>query len=144
PSPAPQPTPARTDWFSQGLIAGLQLNIPLSGILTNISKERQTKVQIKQMEMLRDFTEEQLSVQARTAVNDMQAAVQQVEAAKSSEALAQKGYNIARKRFEAGVGIMLEVQNAQQQLLNAQLSMNQAITNYLNAQADLEKVLGKF
>lgn len=142
PPSAPQVQPARTDWFSQGLIAGLQLNIPISGILTNISKEKQTKVQIKQLEMQRDLVEDQLSVQARTAVNDMQAAVQQVEAAKSSETLAQKGYNIARKRFEAGVGIMLEVQNAQQQLLNSQLNINQAIANYLNAQADLEKVLG--
>ena len=135
--------PANTAWYSQGLLAGLQLNIPLSGIFTNTAKEKQTKVQISQLAMQRDFVEEQLSVQARTAVNDMQTAVQQVEAARSSEALAQRGYDIARKRFDAGVGIMLEVQNAQQQLLNAQLSINQAIANYLNAQADLDKILGK-
>ena len=142
PLPPPQPQPARTDWYSQGLVAGLQLNIPLSGIFTNTAKERQTKVQISQLSMQRDYVEEQLNVQARAAVNDMQAAIQQVEAAKSSEALAQRGYDISRRRFEAGVGIMLEVQNAQQQLIQSQLSINQAIANYLNAQADLDKILG--
>jgi outer membrane protein TolC len=141
--PPPVPSPASTTWYRQAMVAGLQLNIPLSGILTNITKERQTKVQINQLSMQRDYVAEQLSVQARTAANDMLTAIQQVEAAKSSEALAQKGYNIARKRFESGVGIVLEVQNAQQQLLQAQLGKNQAIASYLNAQADLKKVLGQ-
>jgi outer membrane protein TolC len=125
------------------LIAGLQLNIPLSGILTNTAKEKQTKVQISQLSMQRDYVEEQLNVQARTAVNNMQTAVQQVEAAKSSEVLAQRAYDISKRRFEAGVGIMLEVQNAQQQLLQSQLAISQAVANYLNAQADLDKILGR-
>jgi outer membrane protein TolC len=135
-------SPANESWFSQGLLAGLQLNIPLTGIFTNIAKEKQTKIQINQLTMTRDYVEEQLNLQVRTAVDNMNKSAQQADVAKSNEALAQKGYDIAVKRYDTGVGIMLEVQNATQSLTQAQLARKQAIANYLNAQADLEKTLG--
>jgi outer membrane protein TolC len=56
--------------------------------------------------------------------------------------LAQRGYDIAVKRYETGMGIMLEVQNASNQLMQAQLAYNQAIASYLNTKSELEKLLG--
>ena len=137
-----QYSPANSAWYSQGLLAGLQLNIPLTGIFTNTVKEKQTKIQITQLTMQRDYIEESLNLQARTALDNMNTSAQQAEFAKSNEELAQKGYDIAVKRYDTGVGIMLEVQNATQVLMQAQLARNQAIANYLNAKADLEKTLG--
>ena len=137
-----QPTPATKDWFSQGLIAGVQLNIPLSGLFTNVPRERQTKIQINQLAEQRNYMEDLLNMQMITALNTMDRAVQQAEVAKKNEDLAQRGYEIALKRYETGMGIMLEVQNASNQLMQAQLSYNQAIANYLNTKSDLEKLLG--
>jgi outer membrane protein TolC len=136
------PVEKETNWFSQGLIAGLQLNIPLSGILTNIPKEKQTKIQIGQLAEQRDYLEDMLNMQVRTALNSMDKAAKQAEVARKNEELAQRGYDIALKRYEAGMGIMLEVQNASNQLMQAQLSHNQAIASYLNTKSDLEKLLG--
>ena len=137
-----QYTPATTSWFSQGMLAGLQLNIPLTGIFTNIAKENQTKVQIKQLAFQRDYLEESLNLQVRTALDNMNKAVKQAESAKSNEELAQKGYNISMKRYETGMGIIIEVQNASLALTQAQLARRQAIASYLNAKADYEKVIG--
>jgi len=144
PPPAPPlQTEARRDWFSQGLIAGVQLNIPLTGIFTNSAQERQTRMQIEQLSIQRENLENTLNVQVRTALNNMDTAAKQVEASKRNEELAQRGHQIALARYETGLGIMLEVQNATNQLTQAQLSLNQAIVSFLNAKADVERLLGE-
>jgi outer membrane protein TolC len=138
----PEFMPASKSWFSNGTIVGVQANIPLSGIYTNIAKEKQTRIQMNQLSEQRDYMQEMLNMQLRTALNNMDVAAKQAETAKTNEALAQRGYDIALKRYETGMGIMLEVQNASNQLMQAQLSHNQAIASYLNTKADLEKLLG--
>ncbi|MDR0796006.1 MAG: TolC family protein [Tannerella sp.] len=135
-------SPASIRWYSQGMLAGVQLSIPLTGIYTNTAREKQTKVQINQLATQRDYLEESLNLQVRTALNNMNNAVKQAESAKNNEALAQKGYDIAMKRYETGMGIIIEVQNASLALTQAQLSRRQAIASYLNAKADYEKVIG--
>ncbi|MDR2232682.1 MAG: TolC family protein [Tannerella sp.] len=135
--------PASTAWFSQGMIGGLQLNIPITGIFTNTYKEKQTKAQINQLSMQLDYLEESLNVQVRTAINSMNNAAKQAESAKSNEEMAQKGYDIALKRYETGTGIIIEVQNASLALTQAQLARRQAIASYLNAKADYDKVTGE-
>ena len=138
----PMPVARGTDWFSQGLMVGLQLNIPLSGIFTNVPRERQTRIQMNQIAEQRHYMEDMLNVQARVALSNMDRAAMQAEAARQNKDLAQRGYDIALSRYEAGAGIMLEVQNASNQLMQAQLSFNQAIASYLNTKADLEMLLG--
>jgi outer membrane protein TolC len=130
------------DFFSQGLIGGIQLNIPLSGIFTNKSNERQTQNQIQQLSIQRNALEQSLNLQIQTALNNMERATQQAEAAKGNQDMAQRGYEIALKRYEVGAGVFIETQNALQQLTQAQLSYHQAIANYLNSKADLERTLG--
>ncbi len=136
--------PANTSWFSQGMVAGLQMNIPLTSIFTNTVKEKQTIIQIKQLTTQRDYLKESLNVQVRTALNNMNNAVRQAESAKNNEELALKGYNISMNRYESGLGIIIEVQNASLALTQAQLSRRQAIASYLNAKADYEKVIGSY
>jgi len=136
------PSPASEAWFSQGMLAGVQLNIPLSGIFTNIARERQTKVQMTQLDIQRCYVEESLNLQVRTALDNMTTAKKQVGAAKDNEELAKKGYDIAKKRYDTGVGILLEVQNASIVLSGSQLAIKQAIATYLNSKADLDKILG--
>ena len=137
-----QYTPASTAWFSQGLLVGMQLSVPLTGIYTNIAKEKQTKIQMNQLAMQRDYLKESLDLQVHTALNSMDKAAKQADVAKSNEALAQKGYDIALKRYDTGMGTILELQNASLSLTQAQLSRRQAISSYLNAKADLDKILG--
>ena len=131
-----------SDWYSQGLLVGLQMNVPLTGIYTNIAKEKQTEIQINQLAMQRNYLEESLNLQVKAAVNDMDKAIKQAESAKGNEKLAQKGYNISLSRYETGMGTVLELQNASLSLTQAQLSYKQAIVSYLNSKADLDKTLG--
>ncbi|MDR2839973.1 MAG: TolC family protein [Paludibacter sp.] len=136
-----QPSPASTSWYGQGLIVGLQLNVPIFH-LNNLYKVKKLKVQAESLDIARDLTESQLKVQARSALDNMDKADKQVEAAKKAITLAQKGFDISSKRYENGGGTILELNAATVSLSNAQLSYNQAISDYLNAKADLDKILG--
>ncbi len=131
-----------SDWYSQGLLVGLQMNIPLTGIFTNTAKEKQTKIQINQLDIQRDYLKESLMLQVRTALNNMNTAVKQAESAKNNEGVAQKGYDISLKRYETGTGTILELHNASLALTQAQLAREQAIASFLNSKADLDKTLG--
>ena len=57
-------------------------------------------------------------------------------------AQAEKAYGIARTRFDAGAGTMLEVNQAQLAVTQSRLNHSQAIYDFLAAQADYNKVIG--
>jgi len=134
--------PATTEWFSQGLLGGFQLSVPITSIFTVSAKEKQLKIQSNQLLMQREYTKDALRVQAVSALNNMNKAVKQVGAAKQSVELSDTAYNIATKRYENGTGTILELQNASLAITQARLSYHQAIADYLSSKADLEKVLG--
>ena len=138
----PVPIERRNDWFPQGLLAGIQLNIPITGIFTNRSNERQTVMQMQMLDIQRESLQHSLDLQVQTALNNMDRAMQQAEAARANQYMAQRGYDIALRRYEVGAGVFIETQSALQALTQARIAHLQAIANYLNSKIDLERTLG--
>ncbi|MDR2848489.1 MAG: TolC family protein, partial [Bacteroidales bacterium] len=99
-----------TNMLNDGLILGLQLNIPIFNGMTNVYKTKQLKIQARELKIQRDYVESQLNVAALTSRDNMDKAVKQVEAAKKAGTLAQKAYDISAKRYETGMGTMIELQ----------------------------------
>jgi outer membrane protein TolC len=139
----PLSMPAREDWYHTGLVVGLQLNVPLSGIFTNTVKEKQMKIQSKTLALQREYVENSLNLQVRAAVDNMTKAAKQVEAATKGVELSRKGHAIAEKRYDTGTGTLLELQSATAALTQSQLSFHQALFEYLSAKADYEKIIGQ-
>ena len=133
---------ASRDWFSQGLIVGLQLRVPLTGIFTNTIKEKQLKIQEEELLLQREQAKNGIHLQAISALNNMNKAVKQTEAARKSVELSEKAYTISSKRYENGAGTMIELQNAALAITQSRLSYRQAISEFLTAKADLDKLLG--
>ncbi|GHV58823.1 transporter [Bacteroidia bacterium] len=129
--------------LNDGLILGLQLNIPIFSGMTNVHKTKQLKIQAQELKIQRDYAENQLNVAALTSRDNMDKAVKQVEAAKKAIMLSQKSYDISAKRYETGMGTMIELQSAQVAVTQANLSYQQAISDYLTAKADYEKIIGQ-
>jgi outer membrane protein TolC len=134
--------PGSEAWFGQGLIVGLQLTIPIFH-LSNNTEIKKAKIQSQQVKLQRDYTEHLLSLQAQTALDNMNKAVKQVEVTKNAYTLAQKAYEISTKRYDTGVGILIELQQASVAVTQAGLSHEQAIADYLIAKADYEKLIGQ-
>ena len=56
---------------------------------------------------------------------------------------AQKGYDIVSKSYEVGRSTLIEVNDAQLALTQAQLAASQAVYTFLTAKSQLEQTLGQ-
>jgi len=128
------------DWFPYSTI-GLTLSIPVFKA-SNFTKVKQTKIQMQQLTYNRTDIERQLNMQARSYQDNMDASAEQVVSNRESVRQAEKGREIAKKRYEVGKGTILELNDSEVALTESQLTYNQSIYDYLIAKADLEKVLG--
>jgi outer membrane protein TolC len=134
---------ASREMFSQGMIIGLQLSVPIFSGFSNTIKEKQIKIQAKELELQREYLKNSLTVQARTALDNMDKAVRQMESNKKAVELAEKGYRISGNRYNTGMGTMLELNNSALALTQSKLSYHQAISDYLSAKTDYEKIVGQ-
>ncbi len=128
-------------WFPYSTV-GLSLSIPLFKA-SNFTKVKQTKIQIQQLAENRVNTERQLTMQATSYLDNMAASTEQVVSNKENIVQAEKGRLIAQKRYEVGKGTILELNDSEVALTQAQLTYNQSIYDYLVAKADLDQVLGR-
>ena len=119
----------------------LSLSVPIFRI-GNFTKLRSTRLQISQLNENIGYTEKQLNMQVRSYVDNMKASAEQVASNHEAIEQAEKGREIASKRYEIGKGTILELNNSEVSLTQAKLSYSQSIYNYLAAKADLDKVLG--
>ncbi len=119
----------------------LSLSVPVFR-MSNFTKMRSTRLQINQLSQNRDYTERQLEMQVRNCRDNMSANAEQVASNREAIQQAEKGREIASKRYEIGKGTILELNNSEVSLTQAKLTYSQSIYNYLAAKADLDKVLG--
>ncbi len=130
------------EFYSQGFIVGLQLKVPITGIFTGKNKEKQLKIQEEALVLQRIQAENALQLQALSTLDNMNKSVKRIETTHKSIELAEKAYQISSKRYENGAGSMIELQNAMLAITQSRLSYHQAISEYLTAKTDLEKILG--
>ena len=119
----------------------LSLSVPIFR-MGNFTKLRSTRLQISQLHENIRNTERQISMQARSCQDNMKACAEQVASNREAILQAEKGREIAGKRYEIGKGTILELNNSEVSLTQAKLTYSQAIYNYLAAKADLDKVIG--
>ena len=128
------------NWVKSSSIV-LSMSIPIFR-MGNFTKLRSTKLQISQLSENIGYTEKQLNMQVRSYVDNMKANAEQVASNREAIEQAEKGREIASKRYEIGKGTILELNNSEVSLTQAKLTYSQSIYNYLAAKADLDKVLG--
>ena len=74
---------------------------------------------------------------------NMIAAEQQIGAAQKAVDSAQENFRLGQGRFDAGVGTIIELTDAQQALIQAQSNEAQALANYRISIAQLERAVGR-
>ena len=122
--------------------AGVQLNIPIFAGLQRTAAVRQAKLNLSVLQLQRENAERQLRVAVVQSLNNMQSNVKKYSAAAATVGQAQRGYEIAVKRYEVGRGTLVDIDNSQLQLTQAELSRNSAIYNFLVSKVALDKILG--
>ena len=121
---------------------GVTLSIPLFNGGQRHYGIKQTEVQLNQLQYQRIDLERSLKLSVKNNIDLINKNVEQIMATQSSVEQAHKGYNITLKRYETGLGTIVDVNAAALAVTNAELQYKNAIYDYLAAKADLEKVLG--
>ncbi len=130
-------------FWTHPISVGVQLSIPIFSGLKNTYRARQVKNQIEQLDLQRDYAYRQTTVAVESAINDLLTARETMLAQAQTMAQADKAYQIADTRFRAGAGTILELNTAQLNRTQAHLNYSQAIYDYLSAQADYDRIVGR-
>lgn len=124
--------------------AGLQLNIPIFAGNKRRAATREAKLNLANIQLQRENIERQLRVGIVQYLNNMQSSVKKYHASAATVDQAQRGYDIAVKRYDVGRGTLVDIDNSQVALTQAELQRNQSIYNFLTAKVSLDKVLGDY
>ena len=130
------------DWV-RPFSVGMQLQIPIFKGFAIRHQEKQVSIGLEQMQIQREYLERNLSLQVRNAFTNMQKALEQIESNKEGVRQAERGYSIAQTRYHTGSGTLLELNDAEVALTQAKLNLNQAMYDYLLAQTEYNKILGR-
>lgn len=129
------------NWNPYSVIA-LSLNIP---IFDGLSKHNSIRQDQKSQDILRlsiEDTERNLRVAIKNYNDKMSTCIKRYSAAESTLEMAQKSYNISEKMYEIGKATLIELNDAQLALTQAQLTMSQAIYEFMVVQASMDEIIG--
>lgn len=129
------------NWIGSASV-GLQLTVPLFAGMTKVNQAKQVEMAIKGLEIQREYAKDGLNLQVKAAINSMSAAKEQLIVNKDAIKQAQRGYEIAKVRYQVGSGTILELNDSELSLTQSSLNYQQSLYNFLSAQANLEKVMG--
>lgn len=130
-------------WWQNPLSAGISISIPLFSGGKNINKAHEIRNSISQLSLQKDYMRQSVNVQVEGAFNNIVTAREKMTSNEITVRQAQKAYEIAQVRYNAGTGTILELNSSELSLTQARLNFSQAIYDYLAARADYEKIIGE-
>ena len=125
-------------------VIGLQLSIPIFDGGKRRNDVREARIDLSNANLQMENTERTLRLSLMQYLSTMQTSAKQYQASRSSIETAEKGYDIAVKRYQAGSGTQLEINNSQLALTQAELNRSTSIYNWLTAKTSMEKVEGTY
>lgn len=129
------------NWNPYSVVA-LSLNIP---IFDGFSKRNNIRQYKKTQDILRlniEDTERSLNIALENYKNQMNTSVKRYTAAEATLEMAQKSYDISEKMYELGKATLVELNDAQLALTQAQLTMSQAIYQFMINKASIDELMG--
>ena len=120
----------------------IAVNVPIFHA-DNWTKLKSNKLQISQLEDNRLNARRQLSLAAESYKKNMASTMAQVESNAEAVRQADKAVQISGKRYEVGRGTILELNQSETALTQAELTYVQSIYDYLTNKSDLDYTLGR-
>jgi len=131
------------DWFDSSLF-GVSLKIPIFSSLQRSSRTQQAKINLKQSEIDRNQTSEQLKLQVSTAKNKYQFALDQFQTSSQNLILAERIAEKEQIKFFEGLSSSINLTNVQNQLFSSQQVYIQSILEIIYTKVELENALNLF
>ena len=123
-------------------VVGLSLNIPIFEGFAKRNNIKQVQATQNILQLNIEDTERNLRIVVKNYNNQIDTYIKNYMAAESTLEMAQKSYDIASKMYELGKATLVELNDAQLALVQAQLTMSQAVYNFMVTKASIEELLG--
>jgi outer membrane protein TolC len=121
---------------------GVTVSIPLFDGGRRNARRLETNSQLRAEQLRTRDLEQQVELEVRLALDSVRSAESQVATAREGLALAQNEIEQAQRRYQAGVGVPLEITNAQARLDRARDNQILALYSYNVARLDLAVATG--
>ena len=129
-------------WFPSST-AALSLSLPVFDGFQKRYNIKQSKVTRNMLALQREDTERNLRIAIRNYNDQMELCIKNYQAANATVEIAQKSYDISEKMYEVGKATLVELNDAQLALQQAQLTEAQAVYNFMVTKASLDELIGK-
>ncbi len=130
------------NWVST-FAAGLQLSIPIFSGMKTYNKLEQNKINSTQLMLQYDYMKDNLCIQLTNGYQNMKVALEKIQSVKKNISMAEKGYEIAKTRYNSGQGTLLEVNDSELALTQARLNYIQAVYDFKIAKSEYEKIISQ-
>ena len=129
-------------WFPSST-AAVSLSIPIFDGFQKHYSIKQSKINKNMLDLQREDTERNLRIGIRNYNDQMALCIKNYQAAEATVEIAQKSYDISEKMYEVGKATLVELNDAQLALQQAQLTQAQAVYNSMVTKASLDELIGK-
>lgn len=109
----------------------------------NWTKLQSNRIQLAQLDDTRENTYRQLSMAAQSYRDNMVKTISKIESDREAVKQADKAVTISTKRYDVGRGTILELNQSETALVQAELAYHQSIYDFLQNKADLDYTLGR-
>ena len=121
---------------------GLQLSVPIFSGFATSAKIEQAKISRLQTRTRLEDLKAQVRADVEVRLANLAESRRRIEVQSRTVGVAERSYRITRLRLKEGVGSRLELTDAELQLNTAKTNYLQAVYDYLMASAEMEKSLG--
>lgn len=129
------------NWFGSSLI-GVSMSVPIFDGFAKAARIQKNRVQINQLENQRLFLKESFKSELYTAKANLKNDLNILDVQEENLKLAQEVFQIARIKYNEGIGSNLEVVEADASLIEAEINYLGALYDGLISKVNLEKALG--
>lgn len=122
----------------------LSLKIPIFSGGERLMKLKKAKLTTDQAMLRRELQKNNLLSEAITLNQKLEGVFSNMQSARNTVTMAEKGYQIAKKRYETGASTLVELNDAELALLQARLNYQQIIYEFFSLSADKKKMNGYY
>jgi len=129
--------------LQEGWIVGLVLTVPLFDSILTAAQVGEARANLQRLMAEEENLRQQITLEVRRSFLDLRRADESIRVSEQTEVQARENLALAEGRYQAGVGNIIEVTDAQISMSSAQASTIQALYNFKTAVAQLEKAVGR-
>ncbi len=129
--------------WGTNLAAGLQLSVPIFSGFRNDARLARAELERQQTQTNLENLQELIRSEISISLSNVLEAKKRIAVQATTVQSAERSYAITRSRRQQGIGSQLELTDAELSLNQAKVNYLQAVYDYLVATANLEKALGR-